>query len=48
MRSDEEISNYIEKMKNREMPTWVLNDRLNYEAIQDDLLDFAKWLLEIQ
>ncbi|MBU7028265.1 MAG: hypothetical protein HXS48_15140 [Theionarchaea archaeon] len=47
MRSDKEISEHIEMMKKREMPTWVLKGDLNYEAIEDDLLDFVTWLLEI-
>lgn len=48
MRSDEEISDHINMMKKREMPTWVLKDTLNYDAIENDLLDFVKWLLEIE
>ena len=48
MRSDKEIQEYINMMKKREMPTWLLKDRLNYDAIEDDLLDFTKWLLEIE
>lgn len=47
MRTDEEISEHIEMMKKREIPTWVIRDKLNYEAIGDDLLDFVTWLLEI-
>lgn len=47
MRTDEEISEHIEMMKRREIPTWVIRDTLNYEAIEDDLLDFVTWLLEI-
>ncbi len=47
MRTDEEISEHIEMMKKREIPTWVIRDKLNYEAIEDDLLDFVTWLLEI-
>lgn len=47
MRSDQEISEHINMMKKREMPTWVSRGELNYEAIEDDLLDFVTWLLEI-
>ncbi|MBU7013713.1 MAG: hypothetical protein HXS52_04365 [Theionarchaea archaeon] len=48
MRSEEEIIEHIAMMKTREIPTWVIRDRLNHDAILDDLLDFAKWLLEIE
>ncbi|MGC1119645.1 MAG: hypothetical protein WBA22_01005 [Candidatus Methanofastidiosia archaeon] len=48
MRSEKEIMEYIKSMKPREIPTWVYRDSLNYDAILDDLLDFVKWLLEIE
>ena len=48
MRTDEEIAEHINMMKKREMPTWILRGRLNYEAVEDDLLDFVQWLLEIE
>jgi hypothetical protein len=48
MRDDKEITEYIQMMEKREMPTWVIGNKLNYEAIEDDLLDFTKWLLEIE
>ncbi|MBU7043533.1 MAG: hypothetical protein HXS47_08060 [Theionarchaea archaeon] len=48
MRTDSEIAAYIEAMKTREMPTWVQGSRLNHDAVRDDLLDFTKWLLEIE
>jgi hypothetical protein len=47
MRSDEEIAEHINLMKTREIPTWQRDRKLDYEAIRDDLLDFTKWLLEI-
>lgn len=42
MRTDKEIAEYIDMMKKREIPTWVLKGALNYDAIEDDLLDFTK------
>lgn len=48
VRSEKEIMEYIKSMKPREIPTWVYRDSLNYDAILDDLLDFVKWLLEIE
>lgn len=48
VRSEREISEHIALMRTREIPTWVLRDSLNHDAILDDLLDFAKWLLEIE
>jgi hypothetical protein len=48
VRSEKEIIEHIKLMKTREIPTWVYRDSLNYDAILDDLLDFAKWLLEIE
>jgi hypothetical protein len=47
MRCDEEIAEHINLMKTREIPTWQGDRGLNHEAIRDDLLDFTKWLLEI-
>lgn len=48
MRSDEQITERINLMKKREIPTWVLGNRLNHDAITEDLLDFTAWLLEIE
>jgi hypothetical protein len=48
MRTDKEITEYINMMKRREMPTWIYKGTLNHDAIEDDLFDFTKWLLEIE
>jgi hypothetical protein len=48
VRSEKEIIEHIKSMETREIPTWVYRDSLNYDAILDDLLDFAKWILEIE
>lgn len=46
MRTMGEIMNRIDRMQKESMPHWLQKKELQFDMIEKDLLEFARWLLE--